>query len=47
MKSKAYRRYERLLFAVCGLAGLLYGIDMGFGGDTPCQVPVNAGLDAL
>ena len=25
----AHRRYDRMLFAMCGLAGLLYGIDMG------------------
>lgn len=29
MKTLAHRRYDRLLFAMCGLAGLLYGIDMG------------------
>jgi len=29
MKTAAHRRYDRLLFTLCGLAGLLYGIDMG------------------
>jgi len=29
MKTKAQRRYDALLFSMCGLAGLLYGIDMG------------------
>ncbi|MBR4654882.1 MAG: sugar porter family MFS transporter [Kiritimatiellae bacterium] len=29
MKTAAHRRYDRFLFAMCGLAGLLYGIDMG------------------
>ena len=29
MKPAACRRYDRFLFAMCGLAGLLYGIDVG------------------
>lgn len=29
MRSGSFRRYNTLLFAMCGLAGLLYGIDMG------------------
>ena len=29
IKSAAHRRYDRYLFSMCGLAGLLYGIDMG------------------
>lgn len=28
-KSVAIKRYDRLLFTMCGLAGLLYGIDIG------------------
>lgn len=29
MPNRAFRRYNILLFSMCGLAGLLYGIDMG------------------
>ena len=29
IKSAAHRSYDRYLFSMCGLAGLLYGIDMG------------------
>ena len=29
MKTPAHRRYDRYLFSMCGLAGLLYGIDVG------------------
>jgi len=29
MKTAAHRSYNRRLFATCGIAGLLYGIDMG------------------
>ena len=29
MKTAAHRRYDRFLLSMCGLAGLLYGIDMG------------------
>ena len=29
MTERSFRRYSFMLFAMCGLAGLLYGIDMG------------------
>ena len=29
MKTAAHRRYDRFLFSMCGLSGLMYGIDVG------------------